>query len=251
MLSDRQLYEALVEYARSQNIKLPSIFSKVSAPSNPTSNLISNVIKPHAKLESIDKYLEEDDDLPIIIRNLHSVKSLKHFFEIRTKSIHPEQPPALSDTDNHNQKEHRSEEYLVCKKPEVCNNASRQISIVNYEPPVPITTYSVQVKREEEAIKAYRQQEQPIAPPLPEFLKKLSSLHSHKQHMTSLTEPKRELQRVCQIAVTKEQLVASRSDLKSCQFMVNNASSHGDILMQHHHYYQHHLGRNYEMRLYR
>lgn len=75
-----------MEHAREQNIKLPNIFSKFS-PSSGGTNAAGNTKHLRQKLESIDKYLEEEDDVPIIIRNLHSVKSLKHFFEIRTKSL--------------------------------------------------------------------------------------------------------------------------------------------------------------------
>ena len=117
---------------------------------------------------------------------------------------------------------------------------------------MPVSTKPVPVKREQEPVKVNRQHEHPVAPPLPEFLKKLSSLHSHKQHMTALVEPPKKepfkLSRVGQMVVTKEELIASRSDLKSCQLAGNNASSHGDILMMHQHYYQHHLGRKFEIK---
>jgi len=229
-LSDRQVYEALLDHARTQNIKLPPVFTKVTSS---VSNNIS-VSKPHQNLESIDKFLEEEDDLPIIIRNLHSVKSLKHFFEVRNKSILAEHQP--SDTE----KEPRLDEYLACKKPEV---STRQISITNYEPSIPVSKNPVPMKREQDIIKANRQQGHPVAPPLPEFLKKLSSLHSHKHHMIALVEPKKEQSkqlRVSQKSFTRQDSVASRSELKTNQ----NSNNHGDSLMMHHHFYQHQLGKN-------
>lgn len=116
-LNDHQVYEALVEHARKQNIYLPNILAK-SKSKNPTSSPTDLAISATTavsctngsqqasvcknKLESIDTYLEEEDDLPIIIRNLHSVKSLKHFFEIRTKSMISKSPEVVSSSSNNN-----------------------------------------------------------------------------------------------------------------------------------------------------
>ena len=73
-MTDEQIYEALIEHARVQRSK----FNQTTSLFTPSSNVNHNL------LESIDK--EQEEDLPIIMRNLHSVKSLKHFFEIRAKS---------------------------------------------------------------------------------------------------------------------------------------------------------------------
>lgn len=81
-MTDKQVYEALVEHARDQKISLPSIFLS-SKGINTTSSV---------KKDIVGKIVEEEDDLPIIIRNLHSVKSLKHFFEIRTKPLSESAP---------------------------------------------------------------------------------------------------------------------------------------------------------------
>ena len=81
-MTDKQVYEALVEHARDQKISLPSIFLSSK----------SNHSKCNEKIDSIDKIGEEEDDFPIIMRNLHSVKSLKHFFEIRTKPLNKNNP---------------------------------------------------------------------------------------------------------------------------------------------------------------
>ena len=63
-MTDEQIYEALIEHARMQK--------KATYP----------VVNENF-CRSIDK---EEEDLPIIMRNLHSVKSLKHYFEIKSKT---------------------------------------------------------------------------------------------------------------------------------------------------------------------
>ena len=63
-MSDEQIYEALIEHAKMQKKATYSIITETTC-------------------QSIDK---EDDDLPIIMRNLHSVKSLKHYFEVKSKT---------------------------------------------------------------------------------------------------------------------------------------------------------------------
>jgi hypothetical protein len=70
-MTDEQIYEALIEHVRKQRSNYPQR----------TPQLQSHHL---ANRESIDK--EQEEDLPIIMRNLHSVKSLKHFFEIRAKA---------------------------------------------------------------------------------------------------------------------------------------------------------------------
>ena len=81
-MTDEQIYDALIEHARMQRSKC--------GPGGPTThtqnkhNFNQPTLGNHTLLESIDK--EQEEDLPIIMRNLHSVKSLKHFFEIRAKS---------------------------------------------------------------------------------------------------------------------------------------------------------------------
>lgn len=70
-MTDEQIYEALIEHVRKQRSSYPQRTSQIQ------SHHLAN-------RESIDK--EQEEDLPIIMRNLHSVKSLKHFFEIRAKA---------------------------------------------------------------------------------------------------------------------------------------------------------------------
>ena len=78
-MTDEQIYEALIEHARTQRSKFG-----MSLNQNKPLNQQQQIVYNPALLESIDK--EQEEDLPIIMRNLHSVKSLKHFFEIRAKS---------------------------------------------------------------------------------------------------------------------------------------------------------------------
>ena len=83
-MTDEQIYEALIEHARKQRSnRLNSMQQKAQHQQLAENQANSN---PNATYfpESIDK--EQEEDLPIIMRNLHSVKSLKHFFEIRAKS---------------------------------------------------------------------------------------------------------------------------------------------------------------------
>lgn len=58
-MTDEQIYDALVAHARKQRN--------------------TNQESPNSSISQIDK--EHDEDLPIIMRNLHSVKSLKHFLK--------------------------------------------------------------------------------------------------------------------------------------------------------------------------
>ena len=81
-MNDQQIYEALIEHARTQRTQSFAQAS-FSTPFQPVDSPRSTGLK---RLASIDKYCDQDEDLPIIIRNLHSVKSLKHFFEIRTNN---------------------------------------------------------------------------------------------------------------------------------------------------------------------
>ena len=74
-LSDEQIFEILVEHVRNKSNK-----PKARTKTNTTSTGYVN------QLYSIDN--EREDDIPIVIRNLHSVKSLKQFFEIRAKFDH-------------------------------------------------------------------------------------------------------------------------------------------------------------------
>jgi hypothetical protein len=78
-MTDEQIYEALIEHARTQRYKFG-----MSQNQNKIQLNQQQIAYNHTLLESIDK--EQEEDLPIIMRNLHSVKSLKHFFEIRAKS---------------------------------------------------------------------------------------------------------------------------------------------------------------------
>ncbi len=70
-MTDEQIYNALIEHVKKQQIAN-------------NSNSVMNAVNSSSVTESIDK--EQEEDLPIIMRNLHSVKSLKHFFEIRAKA---------------------------------------------------------------------------------------------------------------------------------------------------------------------
>ena len=79
-MTDEQIYEALIEHARTQRSKFGVSLSQNKVQLNQQQQTAYN----HTLPESIDK--EQEEDLPIIMRNLHSVKSLKHFFEIRAKS---------------------------------------------------------------------------------------------------------------------------------------------------------------------
>ena len=81
-MNDQQIYEALIEHARTQRTQSFAQAS-FSTPFQAVDSPRSTGLK---RLASIDKYCDQDEDLPIIIRNLHSVKSLKHFFEIRTNN---------------------------------------------------------------------------------------------------------------------------------------------------------------------
>jgi len=81
-MTDEQIYEALIEHARTQRYKFG--LSQSQNKIQPNQQQQQQITYNHSLLESIDK--EQEEDLPIIMRNLHSVKSLKHFFEIRAKS---------------------------------------------------------------------------------------------------------------------------------------------------------------------
>lgn len=93
-MSDEQIYDALVEHARKQKLKQRLMaahqLSMSTAASSSLAHPTSTINQPSTavgvpQLESIDSK-EDEEDLPIIMKNLHSVKSLKHFFEIRAKS---------------------------------------------------------------------------------------------------------------------------------------------------------------------
>lgn len=93
-MSDEQIYDALVEHARKQKLKQRLMaahqLSMSTAASSSLAHPSSTINQPSSavgvpQLESIDPK-EDEEDLPIIMKNLHSVKSLKHFFEIRAKS---------------------------------------------------------------------------------------------------------------------------------------------------------------------
>lgn len=83
-MSDEQIYDALVEHARKQKLKQRLMVAHQLSMSTAAGSS-SLAYSAQACGESIDGK-EDDDDLPIIMKNLHSVKSLKHFFEIRAKS---------------------------------------------------------------------------------------------------------------------------------------------------------------------
>jgi hypothetical protein len=90
-MSDEQIYDALVEHARKQKLKQRLMAAHQLSMSTAAHYSYSASLKDNSSLqmgaaaESIDAR-DEDEDLPIIMKNLHSVKSLKHFFEIRAKS---------------------------------------------------------------------------------------------------------------------------------------------------------------------
>jgi hypothetical protein len=76
-MSDEQIYDALVEHARKCKFNKNGSSEQIKAQEQKQINIIKNK-------DTIDK---EEEDLPIIMKNLHSVKSLKHFFEIRAQSL--------------------------------------------------------------------------------------------------------------------------------------------------------------------
>jgi len=90
-MSDEQIYDALVEHARKQKLKQRLMAAHQLSMSTAASSSLShstpayNPTNAGLPPESIDPK-EDEEDLPIIMKNLHSVKSLKHFFEIRAKS---------------------------------------------------------------------------------------------------------------------------------------------------------------------
>lgn len=93
-MSDEQIYDALVEHARKQKLKQRLMAAHQLSMSTAASSSLAhpapaftppNTNTGGPQLESIDAK-EDEEDLPIIMKNLHSVKSLKHFFEIRAKS---------------------------------------------------------------------------------------------------------------------------------------------------------------------
>lgn len=83
----------------------------------------------------------------------------------------------------------------------------------------------------------------PIAPPLPDFLKK-SSLNELKNNIKpSLKNNDRQLE----INIGQE-MNDTFGETKNCFISPNSNKSHGDILSLHKHYYKHHLGRKTDRR---
>ncbi len=194
-LNDQQIYEALVEHARKQHINLPSILAKYPESSTNIFCTNSNQQVLKNKLESIDTYLEEEDDLPIIIRNLHSVKSLKHFFEIRTKSILNKN----IDTSGSNQQGSKNNDSIGLASCALAKseNQLKQKSVNALQS---ITAQNIEMEKIVQA----RQFEKPVAPPLPEFLKKLTNLQTQHQEELPLKI----------LNLTEQDLAQSISDLK-------------------------------------
>jgi hypothetical protein len=149
-MTDEQIYEALIEHARIQK--------KVNYP----------VITDNA-CQSIDR---EEEDLPIIMRNLHSVKSLKHYFEIKSKSSSSEQtahspllknvPKSQQDTSSESKNSSGSISPVSIKEDE--QQQQQQNEYYNTESASVTREVSVQTEIETNT------QEPPAPPPLPAYL---------------------------------------------------------------------------------
>jgi hypothetical protein len=150
-LSDDQIYNKLVKHAREQKTNNNSLNKRditVSSLINGNHQTTPSTIfsMRQYSTSSIDEN-QEDQDLPIIMRNLHSVKSLKHYFELRAKtSILNTNIIANSEEEVpikiNNQCVINEPQYQMCsieKKIESNNNItkSEDITVISVNPPPP------------------------------------------------------------------------------------------------------------------
>lgn len=175
-MTDEQIYEALIEHARLQKKGI-------------------NPVVSGSLCQSIDR---DDEDLPIIMRNLHSVKSLKHYFEIKAKSV-GENPSVGSPKHTAQKQNEKSNELTDNSKIQVSAKLNQQNSPVktilneneskeNEKNEIKIENLSDSECKEEqsivqsEATSKNQSVTPPKAPPLPEFLfKTLNTSESLKE----------------------------------------------------------------------
>lgn len=200
-MTDEQIYDALVEHARKQKLKQRLIAQAFTLPyghnvTHHTNPPASHVNTTHASnptttniLESIDK--EDEEDLPIIMKNLHSVKSLKHFFEIRAKStntnsgsgsnspvLNPKSDRALTESSSSNKRPNSLQELFMKSNSVLEKSIKHGMGVAGRDVEQPEIQQESTTAKPPNVTECNQQQSDqptttkslPVPPPLPDFL---------------------------------------------------------------------------------